>query len=181
MSSILRWIVGVGFLWLVVTLGLTAYVARFEVSPQGPTSPADAVVYNMSKSVLEWGQQLGHFIAPIVQIALIVMILIAAAERFGFTEEKRLWGGFEALGAANNVQAFIAVTVIGALVIGVLGGVEKVDALKDLALVVVGFYFGTRRKQGDVEDAVAAGIASASQPPAAPAPNPDQNPPQPPR
>ena len=34
--------------------------------------------------LIDAGQSLGHFIAPVLQLALIIMILIAAAEQFGF-------------------------------------------------------------------------------------------------
>jgi hypothetical protein len=170
MSSILKWIVGVRAVWFAVTLGLMAYLtwvhASSQGAPAGATSVGEQVVTGVLAHVLDWGTQLGHFIAPIVQIALIIMIMIAAAERFGFTAEKRLWSGFAALGAENNVQAFIAVAIIGGLVLGMFGGLLGSDAikdLKDLALVVVGVYFGTRRRQGEVEEAVAAGIATATQ------------------
>jgi hypothetical protein len=111
--------------------------------------------------VIDWGGMLGRFIAPIIQLLFIVMILIAAAERFGFTQENREWAGFSALGATNNVQAFIAVSVVGALVLGALAGVD-ISALKDIALVVVGFYFGTRHREGEIEAAVAAGVDVAT-------------------
>jgi hypothetical protein len=176
MNSVLKWIVGVGVIWFVVTLGLTAYLAWIQASSHAATVN-EQVVSGVLSNVMGWGSALGHFIAPVVQIALIVMILIVAAERFGFTGDQRHWGGFAALGATNNVQAFIAVAVIGGLVVGMFGGLLNSDAvkdLKDLALVVVGFYFGTRRRQGDVEDAVAAGIATAAQQPPGATPTPDQ-------
>lgn len=103
MSSILKWIVGVGAVWFAVTLGLTAYLTWLHASsqssqgaPAGATPVGEQVVTGVLHNVMEWGAQLGHFIAPIVQIALIIMIMIAAAEQFGFTAEKRLWSGFAA-------------------------------------------------------------------------------------
>jgi len=170
MSAILRWILAGGILWFLVALGLTAYLAKIQ-APANESNVQAQVVDLVLQKVIGWGGELGHFIAPVVQLALIVMILIVAAERFGFTHDKKAWGGFAGLGTANNVQALIAITIIGALVIGVLGGVDRIDVLKDLALVVVGFYFGTRRRQGEVEDAVAAGVASATQ-----LPSPDSTP-----
>jgi hypothetical protein len=69
------------------------------------------------------------------------------------------------------VQAFIAVAIVGALVIGALAGIGRIDTLKDIALVVVGFYFGTRRSQTSINEAVeagtAAGVAAAVQMPPA--------------
>jgi hypothetical protein len=152
MASVLRWVVGVGIIWFVVALALTACLAWLGASPE--VTSGQRVLQSVLSEVLDWGASLGRFIAPIVQIALVVMILIIAAERFGFTAEKRLWSGFAAMGSSNNVQAFIAITIIGGLVIGIIGGLvtgDGVKDLKDLALVVVGFYFGTRRGQGEVE------------------------------
>lgn len=134
----------------------------------------------IASQVKTMGSELGTFIAPILQLALVLLILIAAAERFGFTAEKRDWAGFAALGAANNVQAFIAVAIVGALVIGALSGIGRIDVLKDIALVVVGFYFGTRRSQTSINEAVqagtAAGVAAAAQ--AAPATAPETQKPE---
>ncbi len=98
-----------------------------------------------------------------------MLILLAAAERFGLLDGKAEWAkSIGALGASANVQAFVAVVIIGALVIGALADIKRIDVLKDIALVVVGFYFGTRRSQSTINEAVqagtAAGIAAAQYP-----------------
>ncbi len=167
MNSIIRWIVGVGVIWLIVTTSLTAYIATHPIENE-----KNNILPAISMKLIDAGENLGHFIAPVLQLALIIMILIAAAERFGFTLETKNWSGFAALGAANNVQAFIAVTVISGVVIAALVGLDSQGVLKDLALVVVGFYFGTRRRQNEIEDAVAAGAAAGTAAQAAP-PAPD--------
>jgi hypothetical protein len=90
MNSVLKWILGVGVIWFVVTLGLTAYLAWIQASSHA-TTVNEQVVSGVLSNVMGWGSALGHFIAPVVQIALIVMILIVAAERFGFTGDQRHW------------------------------------------------------------------------------------------
>jgi hypothetical protein len=175
MQSIIRWTVGLGVVWFVVYMGLTAFISTPGVTQNAP------LVASLAMEVQALGKSLGNFIAPILQLALVLVILIAAAERFGFTAERRDWAGFAALSTANNVQAFIAVVIVGALVVGALAGIGRIDTLKDIALVVVGFYFGTRRSQTSINEAVevgtAAGVAAAVQaaPPAvaADAPRPE--------
>lgn len=50
----------------------------------------------------------------------------------------------------KHVQALIAGVVVFAFAIAAISGqVEGANALKDLALVVVGFYFGTKIKDGE--------------------------------
>ncbi len=51
----------------------------------------------------------------------------------------------------NNVQALIAIIIVSSVCIAALAGVREVNALKDLALVVVGFYFGSRRRPVDID------------------------------
>jgi len=156
MNVLLGWIIAVGLLWFTLTTGLTLYLAK---SP--PVDPQKSVASLILAEAVKWGPNLGNFIAPVLQVALIIMILIAAAERFGLTKDKN-WAGFAALSIPTNVQAFIAVAIIGAVVIAALAGLDKGGVLKDLALVVVGFYFGTRRRQGEIEEAVAAGAAAGA-------------------
>jgi len=168
MQSIIRWTVGLGLLWFGSSVGLGVLATAPEAQEKAPQLVAIAT------QVKAIGSELGTFIAPILQLALVLLILVAVAERFGFTTEKRDWSGF--VSTTSNVQAFIAVVIVSALVIGALAGIARVDVLKDIALVVVGFYFGTRRSQTSIDEAVqagtAAGVAAAAQAAAAPAERP---------
>lgn len=146
LTTILRWILLVGVLWFFLAAGLVALQSEF---------PENLMLQAILPRVIDWGAALARFAAPIIQLLFIIIILVAAAERFGLTGEKREWPGLAALSTSNNVQAFIAVTIVGALVLGALAG-EDIGALKDIALVVVGFYFGTRRRQSDLDPEVAA-------------------------
>ncbi|MBZ9765526.1 hypothetical protein LB526_01965 [Mesorhizobium sp. CA6] len=133
-----------GLVWVAVTAGLT-YLA---------TQSNDPSIKMIAEQTLQIGYTIGHFLRPILQMALVVFILLTAAERIGFLDEDSSWRlHLGSLSQGNNVQAFIAVAIIGALVVSAVGNVGDTGVLKDLALVVVGFYFGTRRREGEVQDA----------------------------
>lgn len=151
-DSFVSTVVRLGVLWFVATIGLS--LIPYFVPEQ--SSMAHAIAMRLTDA----GQSLGTFIAPVLQFALIVFILIAAAERMGFTREKREQGSLGALGQSNNIQAFIAIAIVGGLVIAALTGIGNVLVLKDIALVVVGFYFGTRRSQSSINEAVVAGTTA---------------------
>lgn len=160
MQSVIGWTVGVGLLWFVCSVGVSVLASASGVSEKFPGLVA------VSRHVMEIGGALGTFIAPVLQLTLILFILVAVAERFGFTTEKRDWSKF--VSTTSNVQALIAVVIVCALVVGALAGIARVDVLKDIALVVVGFYFGTRGSQASNGEALQSGTVAAL--PAAPAP-----------
>jgi len=80
-----------GFLWFVFTTGLAAYLAKYP-----PADPQNSMLKTILDATLLFGSSLGSFIAPVLRVALIIMILVAAAERFGLTKERRDWAGFAA-------------------------------------------------------------------------------------
>ena len=149
MNTIIRWVVVLGLIWFIALMGIT--IAQFYVPPD-IHSPLPIILGQLQN----WGEKLGNFIAPVLQLALILLILITTAERFGLSTERK-WPTLASLSAGNNIQAFIAVAIVGAVVVGALANVQRIDILKDLALVVVGFYFGTRRSLTEIEDAVVFG------------------------
>jgi hypothetical protein len=75
------------------------------------------------------------------------------------------WNNFR----STSIQGIIAVIIVGSVAIVALwqGGEQGLAPLKDLALVVVGFYFGTRRSEVEAE-AIAAGVAKGAAVPPTP-------------
>jgi hypothetical protein len=149
--SIVRWTVAVGILWFVFMAVTQLLLAWY---------PTNIMLQATQPLLTNWGPQLGSFIAPILQLALVAIILLAAAERLGFVGDAKTAWSFAAFSFPTNVQAFIAVAIIGATVIAALGGIGNAGLLKDLALVVLGFYFGTRRREADIKEAVEVGTAA---------------------
>jgi len=150
MKAIIGWTVFVGVLWLTLYASVQITLVEFPDT----RSALDPVLDNISSI----GRELASFIRPILQLALILVIIIEAARKVGFFHE----GGmpiniFSSDFRSANIQGVIAIIIVGSVAIAALG-YGNVDVLKDLALVVVGFYFGTRRSQLEAE-AIAAGVA----------------------
>jgi hypothetical protein len=173
MRQIIWWSLGFGAIWLAAS-GLLQYFAG-----------KDNDLIGIANAFQSAGDQFWIFISPVLRFALLVIILLSVAEHFGLTPGGSSWqvvnaniGSFlKVFGTLDGIQAFIAVIVVGSLCISAIGGMGDTNTLKDLALVVVGFYFGSRKKSGDV-----VGDAGASRPtrpltevPNHPDPNSDPN------
>ncbi len=85
------------------------------------------------------------FVRPFMQLVLILIIVDWILGKWGISWQST------SLGITWNVQTIIALVVVGAFAIAAMGGLGGVGALKDLALVVVGFYFGTQQKSVEMQ------------------------------
>lgn len=85
------------------------------------------------------------FFQPFLQLVLLFFIIDWVLNRFGidvFSKTRKFeW----------NVQVIIALIIVSAFAAAALTGLSGVDSLKDLTLVVVGFYFGSQRKITEIE------------------------------
>lgn len=87
-------------------------------------------------------------LAPLFQLFVVLVLIEWFLKRMGIGSIS----ANVARGLEWNTQTIIAVIVIGAFSAAALGGLTVgLSALKDVALVVVGFYFGTQRRVIDVE------------------------------
>jgi len=81
-------------------------------------------------------------IEPLFQLLVILVLIEWFIKRLGTGRlPAEAFTGFE-----WNTQTLVAVIIIGAFAAAALIGLPGLTALKDLALVVVGFYFGTQRR-----------------------------------
>lgn len=84
-----------------------------------------------------------EFVKPLVQLVIILAIVDWLLKRLGisvFSDKTKFeW----------NVQTVIAIVIISAFALAALSGAD-IASLKDVALVVVGFYFGTQKKQNEM-------------------------------
>lgn len=85
-----------------------------------------------------------EFIRPFLQLIIILLILEWLINRFGISTNKNFTS------ISWNVQTIIALIVIVAFSLAALSGIQGAGMLKDLALVVVGFYFGTQKKTVEI-------------------------------
>lgn len=85
-----------------------------------------------------------QFVRPFLQLVIILIILEWLLNKFGLSLKKN------SLQFEWNVQTAIALIVIVAFSLASLSGVQGAGDLKDIALVVVGFYFGSQRKISEI-------------------------------
>jgi hypothetical protein len=87
-------------------------------------------------SLVKVSYPLWEFARPLLQLALLLLILDAMFKRIGFRWQ------FEGLGITWDIRSLIAIIVVSAFSIAALSGSQASESLKDVALVVIGFYFG---------------------------------------
>lgn len=81
-----------------------------------------------------------EFVRPFLQLVIILVILEWLLNKFGISLNLNI------LRLDKNVQTPIALVIIVAFALAALSDVTGASMLKDVALVVVGFYFGTQKK-----------------------------------
>ncbi|MBD0263026.1 MAG: hypothetical protein ICV78_09965 [Tolypothrix sp. Co-bin9] len=88
------------------------------------------------------------FISPILQLTLLLILVDWILHKFGIDYESEISKRFNL-----NVQVIIAVVIIGSFALAALANLNQgLGYLKDLSLVVVGFYFGTQRKTVEIKN-----------------------------
>jgi len=103
-------------------------------------SLADARLLVRSISLEGW-----QFLRPLLQLIIVFLILDWIAARIGFQFK------LEHLKGSWNIQTFIAGLIIVTYCIAVLADIPAVNSLKDVVLIVIGFYFGTKSRAERVE------------------------------
>jgi hypothetical protein len=130
-------------IFLFLLLAYLAFSTWMFLDPVQERHVADVA---LAATVAGIGANAWRFAEPLVQLMVLLVIVDWLLGRLGI-EVKAGLKGFD-----WNVQAVIAITVIGSFALAALGGISQgVGVLKDLALVVVGFYFGTQRKMVEVD------------------------------
>ncbi|NBA95651.1 hypothetical protein [Pseudomonas sp. R5(2019)] len=133
----------------VLVLWVVSYVGLQVLGVYLPENKNEILV--ATTMLVALGSGVGSFFGPVVQLAFVVTILLYAAEKAGLLQRDASGSLFSRIASASNIQAFIAIVIIVSLAIAALSGIGDISVLKDLALVVVGFYFGTKR-QSDADE-----------------------------
>ncbi len=95
----------------------------------------------VSDSIKLVASEVWDFARPFIQLIIILAILQPLLEKSGVKLN------FASLSSSLDVRSTIAILVVSAFCIAALAGVSGYSALKDVALVVVGFYFGGLAKK----------------------------------
>lgn len=124
-------------------LMLSAYIA-LTIASQYDTSVDHRELYRTLDEKIQYVATQGwSLLRPFLQLILVLGVVDWILTRIGInlTSPKDFsW----------NVQTVIAITVTGAFCIAALANIGGASDLKDLALVVVGFYFGTQKRSVEV-------------------------------
>src|SRR5260370_34300578 len=133
MTKFLGWTVFLGVISLRTIMGIE--ILRFAMLPGTSGSDIDAKLATLTAFqaiMIGWTSSIAQFLAPVIQFALVIVILLYAAQRiFGTQTEGRIIPITNVM-EGINVQAVIAITVIAAFSVAALTGVgSHITDLKD--------------------------------------------------
>jgi hypothetical protein len=138
LRSLLSWFGFLFFFLIVAYFGLSVWGLL------GNSDQSHLLTISLLPSIAALGGGAWNFARPLLQLVILLVIIDWVFRRMGV----QLGVGVRRFDW--NVQAIIAIVVIAAFAVAELGGLGG-RGLKDLALVVVGFYFGTQRRTFEVD------------------------------
>ena len=123
------------FLVLLIIYIVIKYNITYDQDPNRTSQLKDMLTRIEMLSQTAW-----DFIKPFLQLILILLITDWVLTKLGIS--------FTATGGRFdwNIQTVIAVIIVGSFALAALSGIAAVSALRDIVLVVIGFYFGTQKK-----------------------------------
>ncbi|MBR7791026.1 hypothetical protein KDM87_00335 [Undibacterium sp. FT147W] len=104
---------------------------------------AQEVVDSISTGAWQFGQ-------PLLQLVVVLALGEWFVSRLGLKVSTIALGSI-------NIQTFIAIAIVFSFCLAALGNLPGLSYLKDVVLIVIGFYFGTRSKQDSGTDVVERG------------------------
>ncbi|HEX7315637.1 MAG TPA: hypothetical protein VF297_17085 [Pyrinomonadaceae bacterium] len=144
MPKALRWIIYLTIFLLVFFL--IAYTALSVGSIYDEDAQRKQVLGQVAVQIAAIGVNGWSFIRPFLQLILVLVIIDWMLSRWGVNLQSKV------LDFDWNIQTLIALIIIGAFAVAALGGInDGIGTLKDLALVVVGFYFGSQKRSIEIE------------------------------
>jgi len=135
--SIIHWVIAaLVFLGLIHIglYGLSLYL-RFR---SGKSEGTDTIIRTLADDLSGAILRIWLFARPIVQLIIVLFVAYSFAQILGITKENI--AAFNAL----DIKTVLAFFVIGAFCLAAFLSENPASWLKDLALVVIGFYFGTK-------------------------------------
>lgn len=148
---VIRYAIWIFLALLFIYILLNAAVATLQYLQADPTYNAriPGVVVERVQHVSDQIEIITGYVwrlfVPFIQLALLFLIIDWLLTRFGI----------DVLSKGRqfdwNIQTIIALIVISAFAIAALAGLDGVSSLKDVALVVVGFYFGSQRRRTEID------------------------------
>jgi hypothetical protein len=128
-SRVIFWLVTLIIAYFALYAGVS-YVAFFE-------NPDSSTLKGIQAELHDMGAAGWNFVRPLLQLSIVLLLLAWALDRFNIK-----WD-LSSLSSEQTVKGLLAVLIVVGLILSVLGGLGYTSELKDVALVVIGFYFGT--------------------------------------
>jgi hypothetical protein len=139
MRSLIRWTAFIGLVILLLYFGLLIAATILASTHSEYANLASSALLVIQPV----GGQAWAFARPLLQLLIVIILIDWVFQRLGI----QIRGGVQSF--KWDVQAIIAIIVIAAYAVAELGGIGT--GLKDIALVVVGFYFGKQRRSYEVD------------------------------
>lgn len=140
----MRTIVFLAILFAVILVGLSVGLELMQVDSQANVK----AIEQAQEIVNKVGAEAWIFASPLLQLIIVFLILQWLLSKIGISLTLREFTSW-------NVQVFIALLVMSTFCISALGNLPGLPYTKDLALIVIGFYFGTRTKATATDHSVA--------------------------
>lgn len=133
-----------GWTLTVFTLIFVAYIALKFFLLQHLSDTTDSQSLSTIAASLEIAAaEFWKFISPLLQLSIVLVIVEWVLSKLGVKliphAQQMSW----------NVQTVIALVIICTFAIASLADIKGAVYLKDMALVVVGFYFGSKRQESN--------------------------------
>lgn len=130
---------------IILTIGYLLIVSGVieELSPTAAPS-VQAMIMEVWQSLLPIASKVISVLFPIL-----VLLILAGVIRWITPAEK-----FKLVNITENLPAFLAVLIVATICLLPLLGMEVPNVLNNLALIVVGYYFGKLRSKGSQLDKV---------------------------
>jgi len=142
---------------LLIGAAVAIEVASVDPAMAQQLSPARSLVWAIGANA--WA-----FARPLLQLIVVFLILDWLLSKVGVRLSLTDIGAW-------NTQTFIAGLIITTFCVAVLANIEAVSYLKDVVLIVIGFYFGTRAQSLRPEGSAGMAVATPPAPsPLAPGP-----------
>jgi hypothetical protein len=123
------------FLYL-ISVGSSFFLAGLSGQPSTGTAIADGMRQQLGDAAYEvWS-----FVRPLLQLGMVLLIVYSFVRALGIDV------GLKTLPQNISIQALLAFLVVSAFALASFLSRDPASGLKDLALVVVGFYFGTKAR-----------------------------------
>jgi len=149
------------FLVLVALIAVVLVAAAVAIEVAS-VDPAVAQQLDKARSLV-WaiGGNGWSFARPLLQLIVVFLILDWLLSRIGVRIRLADLGTW-------NTQTFIAGLIITTFCVAVLANIEAVSYLKDVVLIVIGFYFGTRARRSHPEGTTGIAVTAPTTPPPPP-------------